>query len=141
VALLEVDYDLQPPITCRLRFVGDNDTYLVRAGDTQYALRIYRFGRYWIRGEADYRFELDWLSFLHARGLPVSYPIPRRDSELLGRIAAPEGTRFWVLLSFADGRHVDPLDPAQSYLIGQKVAEIHCASNDYVPQHQRFRSD
>jgi Ser/Thr protein kinase RdoA (MazF antagonist) len=139
--LLEAHYDLQAPITCRLRFVGDNDTYLVRAGETRYALRVYRFGRYWIQGEADYRFELDWLAFLRARGLPVSYAIPRRDGERLGQIAAPEGTRYWALFSFAEGRVVHPLDRQQSYLVGQKVAEIHLASNDFVTRHQRFRSD
>src|SRR5713226_4894350 len=89
--LLEAHYDLQAPITCRLRFVGDNDTYLVRAGSHRYALRVYRSSRYWIRSAADYRFELDWLAFLHARGLPVSPPIPRRDGDLLGQVAAPEG--------------------------------------------------
>jgi Ser/Thr protein kinase RdoA (MazF antagonist) len=141
VPLLEAHYDLQAPIICRLRYVGDNDTYGVQAGNRRYALRVYRFGRYWIQGEADYRFELDWLDFLHARGLPVSYPISRRDGELLGQVAAPESARCWALFSFAEGRLFDPPDPTQSYLIGRKMAEIHRASSDFVPRHPRFRSD
>lgn len=139
--LLEAHYDLQAPLACRLRFVGDNDTYLVRAGETPYALRAYRFGRDWIRSESDYRFEMEWLAFLHERGLPVSYPIRRRDGELLNKLVAPEGTRHWVLFSFAEGRVVYPLDGGQSRLVGQKVAEIHLASNDFVTEHRRFRVD
>jgi Ser/Thr protein kinase RdoA (MazF antagonist) len=139
--LLEAHYDLPSPIACRLRFVGDNDTYLVRAGETRYALRAYRFGRSWIKGESDYRFELNWLAFLHARGLPVSYPIRRRDGELLGKIAAPEGTRCWALFSFAEGCVAYPLSREQSHLVGQKAAEIHLASDDFVTEHRRFRTD
>jgi Ser/Thr protein kinase RdoA (MazF antagonist) len=139
--LLEAHYDLPAPTACRLRFVGDNDSYLVRAGETRYALRVYRFGRPWIQGESDYCFELDWLAFLHERGLPVSEPIRRRDGGLLGRILAPEGTRYWVLFRFAEGRALYPMNPEQSYLVGQKVAEIHLASNDFATEHRRFRTD
>jgi Ser/Thr protein kinase RdoA (MazF antagonist) len=121
--------------------VGDNDTYLVQAGETRYALRAYRYGRSWIRSESDYRFELEWLAFLHGRGLPVSYPIRRRDGTLLGQMAAPEGTRCWALFSFAEGRVVYPANREQSRLVGQKVAEIHLASDDFVTEHRRFRTD
>lgn len=138
--VLKAHYDLQAPITCRLRLAGDNDTYLVRAGNTRYVLRVY-FPRYWIQSEADHRFELDWLAFLHVRGLPVSCAIPRRDGELLGRIAAPEGPRSWVLFSFAEGRSFYPMNREQSHLYGQKVADIHIASNDFVPKHRRFQVD
>ena len=139
--LLEAHYDLQPPITCQLRFVGDNDTYQVQAGEDVYILRVYRFGRPWIRGADDYRFEADYLAFLHARGLSVSYAIPRRDGEFVSSISAPEGIRYWTLFSFLKGREVYPMNWEQSYLVGQKIAEIHLVSNEFSSKYQRFHTD
>ena len=81
--LLEAHYDLETPVTCHLLHAGDNDTYLVQAGRGKYVLRIYWPGHYWIQGTSDYRFELDWLAFLHKRGLLVSYAIPRLDASRL----------------------------------------------------------
>ena len=92
--LVEDAYDLEGPVRCRLRSAGDNDTYVLQAGQDRYILRVY-FDRYWIKDPSHYRFELDWLVFLRERGLPVSYPIGRRDGELISAVEAPEGTRYW----------------------------------------------
>lgn len=139
--LLEAHYDLQAPISCQLILVGDNETYLVHAGGAEYVLRIYRFGRPWIRGVDDYRFEADYLAFLHAQGLPVSYAIPRRDGAFVSSVLAPEGLRYWTLFSFLKGRTVYPMNWEQSYLVGQKIAEIHLASNGFSSKYQRFHTD
>jgi Ser/Thr protein kinase RdoA (MazF antagonist) len=139
--LLSAAYELPAPLRCVLVSVGDNDNYLVQAGDFRAALRIYRYGKYWLPRESDYRFELDWLTFLRGRGLPVSAPIARRDGDLLGTLDAPEGRRYWALFTFAPGRTVRPMSREQSRQFGEAVAGIHLASNDFVSAHERTRID
>ncbi len=131
-------YDLPAPIRRALVQVGDNDNYRVTAGSARYIARLYRYGKYWLAGEFAYRFELDWLLYLHERGLPVSSPIQRRDGDHLGRIQTPEGVRYWALFSVAPGATVHEMTDEQARLFGATVAQIHRASNAFRSPHTRL---
>lgn len=140
--LIAAEYDCAAPVTCKLFSkllrTQDNDHYLVTAGDgEQYAFRIYQQGDRFHRAESDYLYELDWLRFLHAEGLPVSYPIQRRDGGYLGRLEAPEGTRYYALFSLAYGDPLSLKDADQLSIMGEMMARIHVASDRFTTPQAR----
>ena len=140
--IVAAEYGSAAPVSAKLFSkllrTQDNDHYLVTAGNgDQYAFRIYQQGDRYQRAEADYLYELEWLTFLGARGLPVSFPIPRRDGSQLGRLDAPEGSRHYAMFSLAQGEPLSLKDPDQLYLMGESMARIHMASNDFVTHHGR----
>jgi len=139
--LVTTAYDLVPPITCRLLSANANDHYLITSATNKYIFRIYHRDKYWLSSTAHYRFELDWLSYLHQQQLPVSYPLPQRDGDVLGVLAAPEGTRYYALFSFAPGTIRYPLTSEQSRILGMQIAQIHQASNDFTSGHPRHHFD
>jgi Ser/Thr protein kinase RdoA (MazF antagonist) len=138
--LAEAAYDLGAPAHSKLVSHNDNDHYLLTAGERRHVLRVYRHQKHWLRGESDYLFELDWLDFLHQRGLPVSHPIRRRDGGFLGSLAAPEGLRYWALFSLAEGR-ITRMDPVKAEIFGRSIAQIHVESNDFSSPHERVHFD
>lgn len=136
------EYDCPPPVSAKLFTkllrTQDNDHYLVTAGDgVQYAFRIYQQGDRFRRVESDYLYEMDWLNFLRARDLPVSYPITRRDGSLVGRLDAPEGLRYYAMFSLAHGDPLSLKDPEQLYTMGEMMARIHVVSGDFTTSHAR----
>lgn len=138
IPLLSEAYALPEPIQCHLYAVGDNDTYLVEAGTERFALRVYYPNRFWLSGVDEYRFEIDWLSFCHSRGLPVSYAIPCTDGEFLNELQAPEGLRPWALFTYAPGVVVFPMTIAQYHTYGKYIAKFHTESRDFDCIHKRF---
>jgi Ser/Thr protein kinase RdoA (MazF antagonist) len=129
-------YDMGSPLKSRFVSNGLNDTYAVDTDTGKFILRIYK--HLW-RAESDIRFELDLLTYLKDCGLPVSYPIPRRDGEWLTELNAPEGTRYAVLFSYADGVGKLNVDTSRAY--GSAIAQLHHAMDHYEPKHQRFELD
>lgn len=127
-------------IACELMSFGDNDHYLITVAGTKYALRVYRYNKYWLQHASDYLFELEWLIYLHEKGLPVAYPIKRHDGGFLGKINAPEGVRYCALFSFADGTYRD-ITAEGSFLLGEAVARIHLVSNEFQTAHDRLQID
>ena len=144
-ALAEVvaaKYDVGNVISCKLFSkmlrTQDNDHYLVETEiGERYAMRVYQNGRHLLRQESDYRFELTWLDFLHQEGLPVSFPVRRRDGQFLGGIAAPEGIRYYALFSYAEGEPMSPTYEDQLYICGVNMARIHIASNSFHTTYNR----
>jgi len=143
--LIDEEYDLGARVSCKLFSKllrnQDNDHYLVQAGDKQYVARIYQLGRHLERAESDYLYELDWLRFLRGQGLPVSYPIQRRDGGLLGRLDAPEGPRYYALFSLAVGRPMQRDNQEQLFSLGVNMARIHKASNSFKTEQHRQPMD
>lgn len=140
--LVATGYDCPAPVSgklfSKLLRTQDNDHYLITAGDgQQYAFRIYQQGDRYRRAESDYQYEMDWLNFLHGRGLSVSWPIRRRDGGYLSRLEAPEGPRYYAMFSLAHGDPLSLKDPEQLYTMGEMMARIHVASNDFTSHHAR----
>ncbi len=145
VAQIVSRHDVGEIKTCRLHNRGLTDTYILEtAGDPgpRYALRAYRAG--W-RTDDDVLYELDALTHLHAKGVPVSYPLRARDGTLVHVVHAPEGRRQVVLFTYAPGApngtppNTDRSDYAHLY--GRAVARIHVATDDFASAHARFAID
>ncbi len=144
--VIDAEYDFEGAVTCKLfsKMVRtqDNDHYLVttQTGD-KFVVRVYQEGTRLERQESDYLYEMDWLNFLEKEGLPVSYPIARRDGGFLGSIKAPEGVRHFALFSLAVGSPMARADEEQLFIFGQEMARIHTMSNQYERPYKRHKLD
>jgi len=134
-------YDFVGEVSCKLFSkmlrTQDNDHYLIKMGPDKYVLRVYQQGKHLDRDEDDYLYELDWLDFLKRRGLPVSYPIAKKDGNFLGSVNAPEGTRYYALFSYAHGDRMSLKNQEHLYQCGAAMASIHIASNSYESEYSR----
>ncbi len=144
--LIAKEYDFGGEVTCKLFSkmlrTQDNDHYLVTAqnGD-KFVVRVYQVGKRLERQESDYLYELDWLYFLEKEGLPVSYPIARRDGSFLGKLKAPEGLRYYALFSLAAGTPMMKDNEEHLFVVGREMARIHNVSNKYERRYQRQKLD
>ena len=133
-------YNIGVVTECRFLHRGVNDTYRVSADSGKFILRVYR--KKW-RTRSDIHFELDALLHLHNSEVPVSIPVMRNDGELIGAIQAPEGSRFVVLFTHAEG--VEPAydgdGTRDTNLYARAVARIHAATDDFKTTHQRYSLD
>lgn len=115
-------YGHGPDSTCCLLRTGINHTYLCTDADQRAVLRVYSYD--W-RTRAEIEAELTLLTDLHAQGLRVSYPLADRTGALVQELAAPEGTRYAVLFSFAEGGKVRFLTPSACATIGSLMGRLH----------------
>jgi len=141
IKIVQANYALASPLECSLFYSGVNDIYLVAAQEQKYILRVSRVRRYGAFDESAYRFELDLLSSLREKQLPVAYPLARRNQDTLGIIDAPEGTRHYALFSFAEGQVPSSLEEELGYILGEALAKLHLAMNEFASPHPRFHLD
>ena len=135
-AQIQQDYDIGPIAECRYWQIGLNDTYLVITSGHRFVLRVYRTHR---RTDSDIEYELDALTHLSHKGIPVSTPVLRKDGARLVELVAPEGRRYYVLFTYAEGTtysYGDDIQIAHDY--GKAVACIHNAMDGFSSDHQRF---
>jgi Ser/Thr protein kinase RdoA (MazF antagonist) len=130
-------YDIEQPAGVRLLYVGVNDTYLVESAAKRYILRVYRAG--W-RSAEEIAYELDLIQHLAAHGVKVAAPLMRHDGHMIMPLAAPEGTRYTVLYTYAAGERPQPSAEA-GYIYGQALARLHGAASDFRSSHQRIAID
>ncbi|NMO97687.1 phosphotransferase [Paenibacillus lemnae] len=114
---------------------GMNDTYLVKTSSAKYVFRIYRADRRMDVGEV--AFEIDLLNFLNQRGIPVSLAVADHSGQFIQILKAPEGDRYGVLFTFAEGLEKPVNDEKISYLFGKAVADIHKAADDFTSEFTR----
>lgn len=108
---------------------GMNDTYLVTTPEKKYVFRVYRGD--WRGNESEVSFEMELLHHLDQNGISVSLPIPDQQGNLIQKLQAPEGTRYAVLFTFAEGteKGIDTEEISERF--GQTVAEIHLKSDSF----------
>jgi len=132
-------YPIAAPVSCQLLRRGYSDTYvLTTREDCNYLVRVYRAHG---RTPSEIAYELELLAHLAAKGVPVSVPIADKDGALSRPLAAPEGTRQLVLLTYARGTPLSWDKEEHSYLAGGIAAAVHSASDDFVSQHVCTRWD
>lgn len=141
IPYLQMQYDLPAPVECALIRRGFNDTYRVQAEQDAFVLRLYFNGKYYIQSEADFRFELDWLTFLNAEGILVAVPIRRKDGDLLGALDTDAGSRWCALFTFAPGERREDLTPEEGQALGDAVARLHVASSRFTSPYPRYHLD
>src|SRR6185437_10668628 len=87
-------------------------------------------------------YELDVLTHLTAKGVPVAPPLPRRDGQLIGTLSAPEGSRYIVLFPYAAGvKPTLPFTPQLYYSFGSATARMYNALDDFASPHTRVPFD
>jgi Ser/Thr protein kinase RdoA (MazF antagonist) len=65
------------------------------------------------------------INYLKENLSSVSFPIKDKQGTFIQKINAPEGERYAVLFSFAQGDLIRKLSLEQSYLLGVEVGKIH----------------
>jgi Ser/Thr protein kinase RdoA (MazF antagonist) len=116
-------YALDTPVSCEYMYRGLNDNYLVNGSRTKYVLRVYRHN--W-RDLSDIEAETELIRFLHSEGIGVSFPLPDGDGRLIREISAPEGIRYAVLFSYAEGSPPLPaITREQSRAAGRELSRMH----------------
>lgn len=119
--------DMDASITFLKR--GFNDTYLIEentnnmnASADKYILRVYKHN--W-RSLESIEAELELLDLLKVDKISVSFPIKDKAEKYIQTIHAPEGTRYAVLFSFAEGKQVRKLSAEQAYTLGVNTGKMH----------------
>lgn len=131
-------YEIENTISCDVLYEGANDSYKVLTQNGNFLLRVY--SQSW-RSKADIQFEMEALYHLNKMGAKVAYPIKRKDGEFITSVEAPEGTRYVIITTYADGKEIWDGDSIDWALYGKQVAQIHNYSNDFVSSYDRFKLD
>ena len=135
---LHEKYYISLNVDCRIIKSGINDSYLITDYIDKYVFRVYSL--LW-RSKSEIEEEIKLLNLLKEKRLPISYPIEDRLANYIQTINAPEGERFAVLFSFAEGEKLHNFSPEKHFLIGQLMAQFHKITHnqrlkrvDYSPQ-------
>ena len=131
-------FNIPSPIACEFLCQGLNDSYKVTTESDSYLLRIYR--KEW-RTKSDIEFELSILNHLHREKINVAYPLVAVTGEQIVSVTSPEGERFAIMTSFAEGQPLLFNDSYDAELYGKSVAKIHKHSGNISTQHERFKID
>jgi len=115
-------YSLKGEYHCKLFRTGVNHTYFVTGSEDKFAFRVYCHN--W-RTKIEIEQELELLSLLRQNSLSVSHPIPDAQGNLIQVINAPEGIRYAVLFSFAEGQKMRFMSNQTCFSIGSLMAKIH----------------
>lgn len=115
-------YQLKGSFDCRLFRTGVNHTYFMSNNDTKYVVRVYCYN--W-RTKGEIQQELELLNLLKDNNLSISFPIPDEQGNLIQEINAPEGLRYAVLFTFAEGEKMRFMTNETCFAIGSMMAKIH----------------
>lgn len=120
--IIKKNYDLGSAIKCGVIKTGVNHSYLVSSEEVKYVLRVYFID--W-KTEIEIGEELKLLEYLKESGVSVSYPIKDRLGKYIQKVQAPEGERFAVLFSYAEGEAVRMFSEKLCYQLGKTMAQMH----------------
>lgn len=135
---LQNKYQFSAAATCKLLKTGINHSYLIADGDSKFVFRLYSLN--W-RSQTEIGEEIRLLNLLRDKNIPVSFPIKDTAGNYLQTLNAPEGSRFGVLFSFAEGEKQLNFSTNLHYKIGETMARIHQVTHNlqlqrvsYTPQ-------
>jgi len=115
-------YQLENHLDCKLFRTGVNHTYFLFNENTKYVVRVYCHN--W-RTKVEIEEELNLLNSLNSHNLSISTPIPDKNRNLIQEINAPEGLRYIVLFTFAEGEKMRFMTNEICFAIGLLMAKIH----------------
>lgn len=125
---LKEKYNLSKKTKCKLFRTGMNHLYMINDGDEKFVFRVYTYN--W-RTKLEVAEELRLLIHLKQNNAPTIYPLVDKSNEFIQEFNAPEGKRYGVLFSFANGTKNARFSPETSYLIGQALAKIHKSTENF----------
>ena len=135
---VKAKYGLSNFTSCNLLKAGINHTYLIKDEDKRFIFRVYSLN--W-RSENEILEEIRLLKLLKANTIFVSYPIIDKTNNFIQTINAPEGERFAVMFSYAEGEKLLNYEEKNHFQIGVIMAQIHQITKnlelervEYTPQ-------
>jgi len=136
-------YQLDDIDYCMFLTRGFNDSYVLEVEGDRYIFRVYAEGKYYIKSDDAYRFELKLLEHLKKQGVPVAAVVSTAKGELLGIEHTKDGRRKFALFQYADGYSLsrNAVTTVQSYQMGVALAKLHLASNSFESKFQRYELD
>ncbi len=124
---LQERYSLSNNAKCQLIRAGINDTYLITDKQNKYVFRVYSLN--W-RTKTEIDEEIKLLNQLKQNDISISYPLPDKENKYIQILNAPEGSRFSVLFTFANGEKIHIVSQETHFQIGQLMAHFHKATNN-----------
>jgi len=135
---LQDRYHFSANATCKLLKTGINHSYLITDGERKFVFRLYSLN--W-RSQTEIGEEIRLLNLLRDNNVPVSYTLKDAAGDYLQELNAPEGNRYGVLFSFAEGEKHLNFSTGLHYKIGETMARIHQVTHNlqlqrisYTPQ-------
>jgi Ser/Thr protein kinase RdoA (MazF antagonist) len=135
---IQEKYNFGKNTTCHLLKAGINHTYLVKDGNNKFIFRIYSLN--W-RTETEILEEIRLLNLLKQHNISISFPIFDKNDNYIQILNAPEGERFVVMFSFAEGEKLLSFSEETHFKIGELIAQFHQITQnltlervDYTPQ-------
>ncbi len=141
VRIVQDQYGLTGPVECSLFAIGVNDVYRLTASGRRYILRVSHANRFGTFDEDAYRFELDMIRFLKEQAFPLSHALLNVENKPFVAIAFPEGVRYFVLFSFAEGQPHSILTTEDALLLGATLGRLHKALDTFTSTYHRFELD
>ena len=126
--LIQDKYALSGKSECKLFRTGINHLYIVSDGNKKFVFRVYTF--LW-RTRSEISEEVRLLTHLKENNISVSYPIADANGEFIQEMNAPEGMRYGVLFSYAEGFKQSLFSGDASYNIGRMMAEMHRVTENF----------
>jgi Ser/Thr protein kinase RdoA (MazF antagonist) len=137
-AFVQEKYDLGKCTTCSLLKAGINHTYLIKDAEKPFVFRVYSFK--W-RSREEILEEIRLLNVLKSHEISISYPLLDTLENYIQAINAPEGERFAVLFSFAEGEKLLSFDAENHYQIGALMAKIHQITEDFEVKRVNYTAE
>ncbi len=119
---IQEKYDLSENFDCKLFRTGVNHTYFLFDTKTKFVVRVYC--HQW-RTKSEIQEELELLNLLKTHNLSISFPIPDKEGKFIQEINAPEGLRYVVVFTFAEGEKMRFMTNETCSAIGSLMADIH----------------
>ena len=135
-------YGILEPFDCTFIRRSFNDHYLIQTNNERYILRIYLNNKYYINDMNDFNFELELLTYLSSKDVPVSYPIRNKDNLFLSKVQYNNEVRFIAMFSFAKGTPFNTtLERNIAIRFGENIANLQILANKFKSNLQRYRID
>ncbi|MFT3947808.1 MAG: phosphotransferase [Agriterribacter sp.] len=131
-------YSLTVNTSCRLLKTGINHTYRIDSENDTFIFRVYSYN--W-RTKEEITEELNLLQLLKQNDISVSYPVADNSGNFIQTIEAPEGQRFAVLFSYAQGHKIQTYSKETHFEIGKLMAQIHSKTKNLEQKRITYTSD
>lgn len=131
-------YPLKENVDCKLFRTGVNHTYFISDHETKFVVRVYCYN--W-RNKSEIQEELKLLLLLKDNDLAVSYPVPDKEGNFIQEINAPEGLRYAVLFTFAEGKKMRFMSNESHFAVGSLMAKIHTITAGKKINRIQYNSD
>ena len=132
--------DFHQNAVCTFEYRGVNDIYRCTNGNLSFFFKIYA------RKDIDevaIEAEIEIVNHLRRSGLSVAYPVVRKNGKYLLPLSTPEGARFGVLFSEAEGNpcNGDLIDEQEIIKISRLISEMHTLLDAIPTSPQRWKLD